>query len=95
MLKLLDKNGISLKSKSLDEIIEITDAALQIMCSGRVDFDANTKNITVESKLNSGHSLPWVSILDECLQKQGYKTRMVYQNQSSRGEKIHIKITKN
>jgi len=94
MLKLLEKNGINLKSKSLDEIIEIMDAVLQIMCSGHVNFDANTKNITIESKLNSGHSLPWTSILDGCLQKQGYKTRIVYQNNSSKGEKVLIKISK-
>lgn len=94
MFKLLEKNGISFKSKSLDDIIEIIDAVLQITCSGHVNFEANTKNITVESKLNSGHSLPWVSILDGCLQKQGYKTRTVYQNNSSKGEKVHIKISK-
>jgi sugar-specific transcriptional regulator TrmB len=95
LFKLLEKNGISLKSKSLDDIIEIMDAVLQITCSGHVNFEANTKNITVESKLNSGHSLPWVSILDRCLQKQGYKTRTVFQNNSTKGEKIHIKISKN
>jgi sugar-specific transcriptional regulator TrmB len=95
MLKLLEKNGINLKIKSLDEIIEIVDAALQIMCSGHVNFDANTKNITIDSKLNSGHSLPWVAILDGCLQKQGYSTRTVYQNNSNKGEKILIKISKN
>ena len=94
MFKLLEKNGISFKSKSLDDIIEIIDAVLQITCSGHVNFEANTKNITVESKLNSGHSLPWVSILDGCLQKQGYKTRTIYQNNSSKGEKVHIKISK-
>ena len=95
MLKLLEKNGINLKLKSLDEVIEIMDAALQIMCSGNVNFDVNAKNITIESKLNTGHSLPWASILDEYLQKQGYKTRMAYQNQSNKGEKIHLKISKN
>jgi len=95
MFKLLEKSGISLKSKSLDEIIEIMDAVVQITCSGHVNFEANTKNITIESKLNSGHSLPWVSILDGCLQKQGYKTRTVYQNNSSKGEKVLIKISKN
>jgi hypothetical protein len=71
------------------------DAAMQIMCSGHVNFDANTKNITVESKVNSGHSLPWVSILDGYLQKNGYKTRMVFQNNLSKGEKTHIKLSKN
>ncbi len=95
MFKLLEKNGISLKSKTLDDIIEIMDAVMQITCSGHVNFEANTKNITVESKLNSGHSLPWVSILDGCLQKQGYKTRTIYQNNSNKGEKVFIKINKN
>ena len=95
MFKLLEKNGISLKSKSLDDVIEIMDAVMQITCSGHVNFEANTKNITVESKLNSGHSLPWVSVLDGCLQKQGYKTRTVYQNNSNKGEKVLIKISKN
>jgi hypothetical protein len=95
IFKLLEKNGISFKSKSLDDIIEIMDAIVQITCSGHVNFEANTKNITVESKLNSGHSLPWVSILDGCLQKQGYKTRTIYQNNSNKGEKVHIKIIKN
>ncbi len=94
-LKLLEKNGIILKLKSLDDIIEIMDAIIQITCSGHVNFEANTKNITIESKLNNGHSLPWVSILDGYLQKQGYKTRTVYQNNSNKGEKVHIKISKN
>ena len=95
MLKLLEKNGISLKSKTLDDVIDMMDAVMQITCSGHVNFEANTKNITVESKLNSGHSLPWVSILDGCLQKQGYKTRTIYQNNSNKGEKVLIKISKN
>ncbi len=94
MFKLLEKNGISLKSKSLDDVIEIMDAIMQITCSGHVNFEASSKNITIESKLNSGHSLPWVSILDGCLQKQGYKTRTIYQNNSNKGEKVHIKISK-
>ena len=95
MIKLLENNGVNLSSKSLDDVIEMMDAAMQIMCSGHVNFEANTKNITVESKLNSGHSLPWVSILDGYLQKKGYKTRMVFQNNSSKGEKTLIKISKN
>jgi len=95
LLKLLEKHGVNLKNKSLDDVIEIMDAALQITCSGHVNFDANAKNITIESKLNSGHSLPWAYILDGCLQKQGYKTRTVYQGNSNKGEKVLIKISKN
>jgi len=75
--------------------IEMLDAAMQIMCSGSISFDSNNKSIAVESKLNSGHSLPWVSILDGYLQKKGYKTRIVFQSNLTKGEKTHIKISKN
>ena len=95
LLKLLEKNGILLKTKSLDDVIEIIDSALQITCSGHANFEANNKNITIESKLNSGHSLPWASVLNTYLKTQGYKTRIVYQNNSNKGEKIHIKVSKN
>jgi len=94
MIKLLEKNGINLKSKTIDDVIEMLDAAMQIMCSGSINFDTKNKNISIESKLNSGHSLPWVSILDGYLQKKGYQTRMIFQN-NSKGEKTHIKISKN
>lgn len=92
LINLLEKNKINIKSKSLEDMIELIDSALQITCSGHANFDVNSKNITIESKLNSGHSLPWVSILDGYLQKQGYKTRMILENHSQKGEKIHIKI---
>ncbi len=92
MLKFLEKNGINLKSKSLQEIIDIVDCSLQTICCGRADFEKGTKNITIESKMNSGHSLPWAAIVMAYLQKHGYTPRLVYQNNSQSGEKVHIKI---
>lgn len=95
MFQLLENNGVMLKSKTLDDIIEMMDAVLQITCSGHVNFEANMMNVVVESKLNNGQSLPWVSVLDGCLQNQGYHTRTVYQNNLNTGEKVYIKINKN
>lgn len=95
MLKLLEKNGVNLKSKSLDEVIEIINSALQITCSGHLNYDAAKNNITVESKLNGGHSLPWTTILDEYLRGCGYNTKLIYQNHFQKGEKVFIKIHPN
>ncbi|MFB5611272.1 MAG: TrmB family transcriptional regulator [Nitrosopumilaceae archaeon] len=92
MLKLLEKNGINLKSKSLEELISIIDSSLQMACSGKADLESGTKNITIESRLNSGHSLPWAAIVTGYLQKQGHSPKLVYQNKSHKGEKVHIKI---
>ncbi len=94
ILGLLEKNGISLEGKTIDDVIEIIDSALRIVCSGHASLDTKNKSITVESKLNSGHSLPWAGILDEYLRRHGYKTRLAYQNNSQRGERVHIKILK-
>ena len=91
MIKFLEKNGINIKSKSLEELISIIDSSLQMACSGRADMESG-KNITIESRMNSGHSLPWAAIVTGYLQKHGHKPRMVYQNQPSKGEKVHIKI---
>ena len=91
-IRLIEKNGINLKSKSLEDIVELIDKSLQITCAGHANFDSNHKNITIESKINSGHSLPWAAILDGCLHRQGYKTRLVFQSNSQKGERVHIKI---
>lgn len=92
MLKFLEKNGINLKSKSLEELISIIDSSMQMVCSGSADLEPGAKNITIESRMNSGHSLPWAAIIASYLQKHGHKHRLVYQNQSQKGEKVHIKI---
>lgn len=91
-LKLLEENGVDLKERTVGDVMEIIDAALQITCSGHASYDEKIKNIEIESKLNSGHSLPWVALLDTFLQKHGLKTRMIYQSRPQKGEKIHIKI---
>ncbi len=93
LLKMLEKNDINIKSKDLEDVIELMNSALQITCSGHVNLDVNNKNITVESKINSGHSLPWVSVIDGYLHKRGYKTKMILQNHSQKGEKVLIKIS--
>ena len=90
-VRLLEQNGVHLLAKHFDEVIEMIDSSLQITCAGHARFDKNTQSITVESKLNSGHSLPWAAILEEYLKIRGNKTRTVYQS-NSKGEKVYIKI---
>ena len=92
LIKMLEKNGVNMKSKKLADVIELMNSVLQITCAGHVNFDPSSKNITIESKINSGHSLPWVSVIDGYLQRQGFKTKMILQNYSQKGEKVLIKI---
>ncbi|MEM3144087.1 MAG: helix-turn-helix domain-containing protein [Candidatus Nitrosotenuis sp.] len=91
-VKFLEKNGISLKEKSLEQILDLVNSTLEITCSGRAQYDEKTHNITLESKINSGHSLPWAMLLQSYLEQNGHRPKMIYRSDSHKGELVHLKI---
>ena len=90
--KFLDKSGISLKEKTLDQVLDIVNSTLEMTCSGRVQYDEKTNNIILESKVNSGHSLPWAMLIESYLEQKGNHPKMIYHSDSHKGEMIHLKI---
>jgi sugar-specific transcriptional regulator TrmB len=92
ILNFLNKNGIDLESKTLDEIISLVDSTLDITCSGHLKYESNANHFVIESKVNSGHSIPWALLLEGYLNKKGIKTKMIYNDHVHSGERIHIKV---
>jgi sugar-specific transcriptional regulator TrmB len=92
MLVFLKKNGLDLESKTLDDIISLVDSTLDITCSGQLRYESQGNNFVIESKANSGHSIPWALLLEGYLNKKGIKTKMIYNDRQQTGEKIHIKV---
>jgi len=92
MLVFLKKNGLDLESKTLDDIISLVDSTLDITCSGQLRYESQGNNFVIESKVNSGHSIPWALLLEGYLNKKGIKTKMIYSDRQQTGEKIHIKV---
>ncbi|MFY9301198.1 MAG: helix-turn-helix domain-containing protein [Candidatus Nitrosotenuis sp.] len=91
-IKCLEKNGISLKDKSLEEVLDIVNSTLEMTCSGRVQYDSKTSNIIIESKANSGHSLPWAMLIESYLEQKGNNAKLIYHSDSHKGETVHLKI---
>jgi HTH-type transcriptional regulator, sugar sensing transcriptional regulator len=92
ILNFLNKNGIDLESKTLDEIIVLVDSTLDITCFGHLKYEPNANHFVIESKVNSGHSIPWALLLEGYLNKKGIKTKMIYNDHVHSGERIHIKV---
>lgn len=88
----LEKNGLDLQSKTLDDIISLVDSTLDITCSGHLRYESQGNHFVIESKMNSGHSIPWALLLEGYLNKKGIKTKMIYNDHQHTGEKIHIKV---
>lgn len=91
-VKFLEKNGVTLKDKPLEEILDIVNSTLEMTCSGRLQYDQKTNNIILESKINSGHSLPWAMLIESYLEQKGNHPKLIYHSDSHKGELIHLKI---
>lgn len=91
-VKCLEKNGISLKDKSLEDVLDIVNSTLEITCSGKLQYDEKTKNIILESKVNSGHSLQWAMLIESYLEQKGQSPKLIYHADSHKGETVHLKI---
>ncbi|MEM3064337.1 MAG: helix-turn-helix domain-containing protein [Candidatus Nitrosotenuis sp.] len=91
-VRFLEKNGVFLKDKPLEEILDIVNSTLEMTCSGRLQYDQKTNNIILESKINSGHSLPWAMLIESYLEQKGNHPRLIYHSDSHKGELIHLKI---
>jgi hypothetical protein len=90
--KFLDKSGISLKDKTLEQVLDIVNSTLEMTCSGKVQYDEKTNNIILESKVNSGHSLPWAMLIESYLEQKGSHPKLIYHSDLHKGEMIHLKI---
>lgn len=90
--KFLDKSGISLKDKTLEQVLDIVNSTLEMTCSGHVEYDEKSNNIILESKVNSGHSLPWAMLIESYLEQKGNHPKLIYHSDSHKGEMIHLKI---
>jgi sugar-specific transcriptional regulator TrmB len=93
-VKCLEKNGISFNDKPLEEVLDIVNSTLEITCSGRLVYDEKTGSIIMESKLNSGHSLPWAMLIEGYLEQKGQNPRLIYHVDSHKGETVHLKINR-
>lgn len=90
--KFLEKSGISLKEKTLEQVLDIVNSTLEMTCAGKVQYDSKTNSIILESKINSGHSLPWAMLIESYLEQKGNHPKMIYHSDSHKGEMIHLKI---
>lgn len=91
-VKCLEKNGMSIKNKTLEEILDLVNSTLEITCSGKLQYDQKTNNIILESKVNSGHSLQWAMLIEGYLEQKGQNPKLIYHSDSHKGETVLLKI---
>ena len=92
MIQLLENNNISINERTLEDIIDMVDVIVQSTCAGSASMDNQGRSITIESSTR-GSSIPWAGIINEYIRNRGGSTHFVCNNDSHKGERIHIRIS--
>lgn len=91
MAGLLEEGGVPVHSRTLSDLVDLADGALQAACGGRARMDTAGGVLSLESVLGHGHMLAWASVLRAYLQNKGYTTRTIPQ-ESGGSRKVHIRL---
>lgn len=93
MAGLLEECGVPVHSRTLSDLVDLADGALQATCGGRAQMDTAGGVLSLESAPGHGHMLAWASVLRAYLQNKGYTTRTIPQ-ESDGSRKVHIRLEK-
>ena len=93
LLEVLEKKyGLKLSGMSAAEVLDLVDSALKISCLGGVRHDRGNNVVSLQSKSEGRHVLPWAVVLASYFRRSGNDSRIM-QGKSS-PLLAHIRLAK-
>lgn len=93
LLEIIEKKyGLRLSGIAPTEMLELVDSALKISCFGGARHDRSNNIISLQSKSDGRHVLPWAVVLASYFKKSGNEPRIM-QNKSS-PQLVHVRLSR-
>jgi HTH-type transcriptional regulator, sugar sensing transcriptional regulator len=90
-----EKCGLKISGMSVTEIMELVDSALKISCLGGLKHDRSNNIVSLQSKIDSKHILPWVLVLASYFKRSGHEPRIMQQQQQGKSVQLmHLRLSK-
>jgi HTH-type transcriptional regulator, sugar sensing transcriptional regulator len=90
-----EKCGLKISGMSVTEIMDLVDSALKISCLGGLKHDRSNNIVSLQSKIDSKHILPWVLVLASYFKRSGHEPRiMQQQHQGKSVQLMHLRLSK-
>ncbi len=93
-----ERHGLKISAMSTNEIMELVDSALKISCLGGLKHDRNNNIVSLQSKLETKHILPWALVLASYFKFTGNEARIMQQQQQQLQSKniqlMHLWLSK-
>jgi sugar-specific transcriptional regulator TrmB len=91
-----EKCGLNISGMGGSEMMELVDSALRISCLGSLKHDRSNNIVSLQSKVDSKHILPWALILASYFKRSGNEPRLMLQEQQQGRslQLMHVRLSK-
>jgi len=85
-----ERYGLKISGMSANEMMELVDSALKISCLGGLKHDRNNNIVSLQSKVDTKHILPWALVLASYFKLTGNEARIMQQQQQKQGKDVQL-----
>ena len=87
-----EKYGLKLSDMSAVEVMDLVDSALKISCLGGLKHDRSNNIVSLQSKVDGKHVLPWALVLGSYFRRAGNEPRIMQQGKSP--QLVHLRLSR-
>lgn len=85
-----ERYGLKISGMSANEMMELVDSALKISCLGGLKHDRNNNIVSLQSKVDTKHILPWALVLASYFKLTGNEARIMQQQQQKQSKNVQL-----
>src|ERR671917_1620331 len=90
LVEVIDQRyGLKISGMSASEMMDLIDSALKISCLGGLKHDRNNNIVSLQSKVDTKHILPWALVLASYFKLTGNEARIM-QQQQKQGKDVQL-----
>jgi sugar-specific transcriptional regulator TrmB len=86
------KYGLKVRTMSVPEMLDLVDSALKISCLGGLKHDRGNNIVSLQSKAEGKHVLPWAVVLESYFRRSGNEPRIMQSKQSP--QLVHVRLAR-
>jgi sugar-specific transcriptional regulator TrmB len=89
-----EKYDFNMVDMGATEVMSLVDSALKISCLGGLKHDRNNNIVSLQSKVDSKHVLPWALVLASYFKRAGNEPRIMQQSHQAGAQLVHMRLAK-
>jgi sugar-specific transcriptional regulator TrmB len=87
-----EKHGFKISGMSVMEVMDLVNLALKISCLGGLKHDRSNNIVSLQSKVDSKHVLPWALVLASYFKRVGNEPKIMQQSKGT--QLVHLRLAR-